>query len=70
MGGACVYETHIKNYFIESPEDNQHSGNDQIIIHNNTNNKNTNKTSYILYNILENNKDTKALNKRYSDFLN
>ena len=70
MGGACVYETHIKNYFIESPKDNQHSGNGQIIIHNNTNNKNTNKTSYILYNILENNKDTKALNKRYSDFLN
>ena len=69
MGGGCVCDNYISNYLLKSKENAIHLEKGHSFIQQNSCNKISNKTS-ILYNILENKKDIKALNKRYSDFHN
>ena len=67
MGGGCVCDNYISKCLLNSTDKSMHlkNGNQQ-----NTYNKITNKTSHILYNIIEANQDAKDFNKRYSDFHN
>ena len=73
MGGGCVCNNYIKKYILNSSEEQDNIiplENGQNIIQNKGYNKITSKTSNILYNIMESNKESKAFNKRYSDYHN
>jgi hypothetical protein len=69
MGGGFICNNYMQRMFLSPSDYIMSNGNSQNIIQQSGANKITNKTSYILYNILENNQDGK-LNKRYSDYLN
>ena len=73
MGGGCVCENYLNACILNSP-DNPNDifslGKAKNIIQNNSYNKISNKTSNILFNILDKNKDSNSINKRYSDFNN
>ncbi len=70
MGGGYVCHNYIKNFFLNSNENIVSLVNGQNIIQNKDYKKISNKTSQILFNILETKKETKEFNKRYSDFHN
>lgn len=70
MGGGCVCNNYIERMFLGPTDYIMPKENSQNIIQQSCGNKITNKTSNILYNILENHQDGKFINKRYSDFLN
>ena len=70
MGGGCVCHNYIRNFFLNSNENIVSLENGQNIIQNKAYKKISNKTSQILFNILETKKETKEFNKRYSDFHN
>ena len=72
MGGACVCDNYLNTCSLNSPN----NPNDIISLEKGKNiiqnsyNKISNKTSNILYNILDKNKNSTSINKRYSDFHN
>ena len=71
MGGGCICKNIEEKNILNSSEEQSKIiplENGQNIIKNNDYNKIANKTSNILYNIMENNQDSKIYNKRYSDF--
>ena len=68
MGGGFICNNYIQKMLSSQPDYIMLNGDSQHIIQQSGANKITNKTSYKLYNILENNQDGQ-LNKRYSDFL-
>ena len=73
MGGGCVCEKYLNTCifsYSNNPKDIVSLEKGKYIIQNNSYNKKTNKPSDILYNILDKNKDSNAINKRYSDFHN
>ena len=70
MGGGFICNNYIKKSLFDSPDNQIQSEKAQNIIQYNGYNKISNKTSNILCNPLENNKDYKLSNKRYSDYIN
>ena len=70
MGGGCVCDNYIRKFILNSNEKITTLENGQNIIQNKSYNKISNKTSHILYNILESKKETKDFNKRNNDYHN
>ena len=73
MGGGCIFDNYVNTCFLNSPDNLNNIislENGKNIIQTNDCNKVTNKASNILFNILEKNKDSNCINKRYSDFHN
>ena len=73
MGGGCICDNYLNTCGLNSPDNPNNiisleKGKD--LIQNSSYNKITNKKSNLLYNILDKNKDSNALNKRYSDYHN
>ena len=73
MGGGCICDNYLNTCGLNSPDNPNNiifleKGKD--IIQNSSYNKISNKKSNLLYNILDKNKDSNALNKRYSDYHN
>jgi hypothetical protein len=69
MGGGFVCNNYIQRMFLSPSDYAMVNCDSKNILQQKSANKITNKTSHILYSILENNQEGK-LNKRYSDFLN
>jgi len=69
MGGGCVCDNYLEKYYLDSSDNIIQNDSSKNMIFQNSTNQITNKTTHILYNILENNHDIKNMNKRYSDFL-
>ena len=69
MGGGCVCDKYIEKSLFDSPGNQKFFEKSQNIIQNSYN-KISNKTSNILEKLIENSKDPKSHNKRYSDYLN
>ena len=70
MGGGCICKNYINKYLFKSNENMMVYENGQKKITKNEYNKISMKTSNVLYNVIENHKEVKKINKKYSDFQN
>ena len=69
MGGGRVCDNYLEKCYLDSSYNIIQNDSSNNMIFQNSTNKITNKTTHILYNILENNHNIKYMNKRNSDFL-